>query len=181
MRSSVPFLFLLVSCATPNTGKVCSPVSSWASPVYECVAAIQPAPPPPPVEPPPKPEPPPPPPPKEEKIELKGKVEFETDSDVIRAEGKPILDEVAKVMKEHPEILKVEVQGHTDTVGPRDYNVKLSDRRAASVRKYLEGKGIAGDRMVSKGYGPDKPIGSNDTDEGRADNRRVEVIILQKK
>jgi outer membrane protein OmpA-like peptidoglycan-associated protein len=84
-------------------------------------------------------------------------------------------------MKEHPEILKVEVQGHTDNVGPQEYNVKLSDRRAASVRKYLESKGIASDRMVSKGYGPDKPIGSNDTEEGRADNRRVEVIILQKK
>jgi hypothetical protein len=59
MRSSLPFLFLLMACATPNKGKVCSPVSSWAAPAYECVAMIQPAPPPPKPEPPPKVEPPP--------------------------------------------------------------------------------------------------------------------------
>ncbi|MBX3155116.1 MAG: OmpA family protein [Deltaproteobacteria bacterium] len=184
MRSSLSLLLFVVAsgCATPNTGKVCSPVSSWAAPAYECVAMIQPvAAPEPAPTPEPTPEPPPPPPPKEEKIELRGRVEFDTNSDVILPAGKPILDEVAKVMKDHPEILKVEVQGHTDTDGTHDYNVKLSDRRAASVRRYLESKGIASDRMVSKGYGPDKPIASNDNDAGKADNRRVEVIILQKK
>lgn len=181
MRSSILWIALVLpACAKSNAGKVCSPVSSWAAPAYECIAAVQPAPPPPP---PKKEDPPPPPPPviKEEKIELSGKVEFEYDSAVIKEDGKPILDGVAKVMKEHPEILKVEVQGHTDNSGAHDYNVTLSDKRAASVRQYLESKGVAADRLVSKGYGPDKPIADNGTDAGRADNRRVEVHILQRK
>jgi outer membrane protein OmpA-like peptidoglycan-associated protein len=84
-------------------------------------------------------------------------------------------------MNDHPEIIKVEVQGHTDNQGPHNYNVTLSDGRAASVRKYLVDHGIKEDRIVSKGYGPDKPIADNGSEDGRAQNRRVEIHILERK
>lgn len=172
-------LFGTVGCATSNAGKICSPVSSWGAPVYRClVNGVEPAPPPPP----PKPEepPPPPPPPKEEKIELNGKVEFKTDSAVLLPASFPVLDEAIKTMKDHPEIKKVRIEGHTDSTSTAEHNQKLSDERAASVKAYFVKKGIAADRLESQGFGQDKPIADNSTDEGRAQNRRVEIHILEK-
>jgi outer membrane protein OmpA-like peptidoglycan-associated protein len=176
---------LASGCATPNAGKVCTQVDSWASPVYECVAA---APPPAPAPPPPapEPEPAPAPPPKKaeikaEKIELKETIEFELNSTTLVKKSTPVLDDVVQIMKDHPEITKIEVQGHTDSQGPRAHNVKLSTGRAAAVRKYLVDHGIEAGRIVSKGYGPDKPIADNKTEDGRAQNRRVEIHILERK
>ncbi|MBD3218923.1 MAG: OmpA family protein, partial [candidate division Zixibacteria bacterium] len=74
--------------------------------------------------------------------------------------------------------VKLEIAGHTDISGPRDYNVQLSQRRAEAVRDYFIEQGIAPDRLVAKGYGPDKPKYDNDTAEGRRKNRRVELIRL---
>ena len=184
MRCNLLVAVLLAGCATPMTGRVCTPVSSWASPAYQC-AGNEPPPAPPPA-PEPKPEPPPPPPPPKaevsaEKIELKEKVEFDTGKAVILDQSKPLLDEVAQIMKDHPEILKIEIQGHTDSRSSHASNMKLSDKRATAVRKYLEDKGVDKGRMVSKGYGPDKPIADNKTDAGRAENRRVEIHILKRK
>jgi outer membrane protein OmpA-like peptidoglycan-associated protein len=71
--------------------------------------------------------------------------------------------------------LKVEVQGHTDNVGGDDYNQKLSEARAKSVMAWLTGHGIAANRLSFKGYGKTVPVASNDNDEGRAKNRRVEI------
>jgi cell division protein FtsN len=88
---------------------------------------------------------------------------------------------VAKIIKDHPEITKVEIQGHTDTEGPRQHNLLLSQRRADSVRKALIRRGVDFQRLDSKGYGPDQPIADNATPEGRAKNRRVQFKILQKK
>jgi outer membrane protein OmpA-like peptidoglycan-associated protein len=116
-----------------------------------------------------------------EKIELEETVEFGTDSAVVLDQSKPLLDEVVTVMTAHPEIKKIRVEGHTDAQGAHDHNVKLSDDRAASVRKYLEGHGIDAKRVVSKGFGPDKPIADNKTEAGRAENRRVEIHILENK
>jgi OOP family OmpA-OmpF porin len=183
MRSeAICFTLFAAACATPNTGRVCSPVSSWASPAYECVATAPPPAAPPAPEPPapltqaaPKTEV------KAEKIELKEKVEFDTDSARILDQSKPLLDEVVQALKDHPEILKVEIEGHTDSRASKAHNLKLSDERAASVRKYLEDHGIAANRLVSKGYGETKPIADNKTDAGRAENRRVEVRILKRK
>jgi len=79
-------------------------------------------------------------------------------------------------MKDNPKI-KVEIQGHTDSVGPDDFNLKLSQWRAESVRKYLIGRGITEDRMDPKGYGENVPIADNRTDAGRSQNRRVEFVI----
>jgi outer membrane protein OmpA-like peptidoglycan-associated protein len=88
------------------------------------------------------------------------------------------LDLVAQALQEHPEIKKVEVAGYTDNVGPRETNMDYSRRRAAAVVTYLVSKGVDSSRLVSVGYGPDKPVASNDTAEGRAENRRVQFNIL---
>ena len=93
-----------------------------------------------------------------EKIEFEGKVYFETNRAEIKSESTELLDAIAQAMSEHPELLKVEVQGHSDARGDAKYNLDLSDRRAAAVREYLVGKGVAADRLVSKGYGESKPV-----------------------
>jgi len=88
------------------------------------------------------------------------------------------LDQDGEMLKENPNI-KVEIGGHTDSLGSAKANLKISEKRAESVKKYLMDKfNISGDRMVVKGYGSSKPIANNSTKEGRAKNRRVEFRIL---
>jgi outer membrane protein OmpA-like peptidoglycan-associated protein len=82
-------------------------------------------------------------------------------------------------MQDNPTI-KIELSGHTDSKGSDDYNQRLSESRAKACVDYLISKGIKADRMVWKGYGETKPIDTNDTDEGRANNRRTEFKILSK-
>ena len=84
------------------------------------------------------------------------------------------LNLVADILSKNPDV-KGEVQGHTDNVGNAEYNQNLSEHRAASVKEYLVSKGIAAERLVVKGYGLTLPIASNDTEEGRAKNRRVRL------
>jgi len=105
-------------------------------------------------------------------------IQFENNKSDLKASSYPTLNEIVEALKARPE-LKVEIQGHTDSRGSHDYNVGLSQRRAESVRAYLESKGIDGARMVPKGYGPDRPIATNDTAQGRASNRRVELKPIQ--
>lgn len=108
-------------------------------------------------------------------------VQFDTGKSTIKKVSDPLLDSVAQVLKEHPEILKLEVQGHTDNKGAKALNTKLSQDRADSVKKALEKRGVDAGRMVGKGYGPDVPIAPNDTDDGRAKNRRVQFVVLEKR
>jgi outer membrane protein OmpA-like peptidoglycan-associated protein len=75
--------------------------------------------------------------------------------------------------------LKVEISAHTDNVGSDVYNLKLSDRRAQSVVRYLTEKGANASNLIAKGYGESKPLVANDTDENKAKNRRVEMSILE--
>ncbi|WP_437859393.1 OmpA family protein [Sorangium sp. So ce363] len=117
----------------------------------------------------------------ETEIVILQQVQFDTGKATIKKVSDPLLDEVAGVLKEHPEITKIEVQGHTDPRGGRAYNIKLSQARAESVMKALVQRGIEAERLASKGYGPDVPIAENDTDEGRQQNRRVQFKILEKK
>ena len=92
-----------------------------------------------------------------------------------------LLDEVASVIKQHPEILKLEVQGHTDTSGSKIRNKILSKARAEAVRKALTKRGVDAKVLEAKGYGQDEPIADNATEDGKAKNRRVQFKILEKK
>jgi OmpA-OmpF porin, OOP family len=115
----------------------------------------------------------------EKKIELKQTVFFDTNKATIKAVSFALLTEVAQAMKDNP-TLKVDVEGHTDSVGNDNFNLKLSQRRAESVKKFLVGKGVAADRMVPKGYGENVPIADNRTADGRSQNRRVEFVITSR-
>jgi len=110
-------------------------------------------------------------------VQLLKPIEFETGRAAIKAVSFPILDDVLELMKSRPAI-KIGVYGHTDSKGMPANNLKLSKDRAAAVRNYLLGKGIAPARLESEGFGQNKPIAPNETDEGRAKNRRVEFKIL---
>ncbi len=85
------------------------------------------------------------------------------------------------VILQHPEIQIIEVQGHADDTGTAEFNQQLSAQRAQAVRGWLVKKGIDGKRLVSRGYGATRPIATNQTDEGKAANRRVQFVIVKKK
>jgi len=111
----------------------------------------------------------------DKEIKITQQIHFEFNKDVIRKESFPILDAVVEVLVRIPE-MRIEIQGHTDNKGSAAYNLKLSDRRAASVRRYLVNKGISTDRLVSHGYGMTRPLVPNDTEQNRALNRRVQFM-----
>jgi outer membrane protein OmpA-like peptidoglycan-associated protein len=111
----------------------------------------------------------------EKEIKITQQIHFEFDKDKIRTESFPILDAVADVLRQNTKI-KIEIQGHTDNKGAAEYNKKLSDRRAASVKKYLVGKGIDETRLTSRGYGLEVPLVPNSSDQNRALNRRVQFV-----
>ncbi len=106
-------------------------------------------------------------------IKLEG-THFDFDKATLRPAGKAKLDDNAVVLKDHPEIM-IDITGYTDSVGSTAYNQKLSEKRANTVKSYLESKGIAADRMTTKGMGEADPVASNKTKAGRAENRRVEL------
>jgi OOP family OmpA-OmpF porin len=120
---------------------------------------------------------------KEEVIVLRG-INFDFDKSNIKPEWMPVLNEAARIMKEHPD-MKVRIEGNTDSKGTEAYNQKLSERRAQSVFNYLVGKGISPSRMETIGYGETRPIADNtkpngsDNPEGRALNRRVELRVIK--
>lgn len=106
-------------------------------------------------------------------VVIKQQVFFETNKAKIKPESFGLLDTVAQVFRDFPTI-RVEVQGHTDSVGPDKKNLKLSQQRSDAVREYLIGRGIEPYRMTAQGYGESRPIEPNTTASGRAANRRVE-------
>jgi OOP family OmpA-OmpF porin len=106
-------------------------------------------------------------------------VQFDTSKATIKPVSEPLLDEVATVLKDHPELVRIEVQGHTDNAGGRALNQRLSQDRAEAVKDALIRRGIAGNRLTSRGFGPDQPIGNNRTAEGRQTNRRVQFKSLE--
>ena len=117
----------------------------------------------------------------EKEIVIAQQVQFESDRSVIRKESDGLLDQVAAVIKDHPEIEKLEVQGHTDDTGNKQRNKVLSQGRADAVKKALVRRGVIEKKLDAKGYGQDQPLGDNTTEAGRAKNRRVQFTILQKK
>ena len=112
-----------------------------------------------------------------EKVVLKH-VQFELNSAELTAGSTTELDKAVNAMNKYS-ALRIEISAHTDNTGEAAYNQQLSEKRASSVRDYMISQGIAKDRMEVKGYGEDKPIADNNTREGRATNRRVEMKIIE--
>lgn len=102
---------------------------------------------------------------------------FDFDSDVVKAEARTNLRELALSLDQYPGT-DVIIIGHTDAVGPDDYNQSLSEQRARAAANYLMTQGVAGSRIGTRGLGESEPVASNDTEASRARNRRVEVAIF---
>jgi OOP family OmpA-OmpF porin len=114
-----------------------------------------------------------------EKLDQEGHVaiygiHFDFDKADLKVGSEKVLTEMVKLMKDNLD-LAVEIQGHTDNVGGQDYNLDLSEKRAQTVKAFLSLYGVETNRMTVKGYGFGQPVASNDTEEGRALNRRVEL------
>ena len=105
-------------------------------------------------------------------------VYFDFDKATLKPEGRTKLDEAVATLNRYADI-RVEIQGHTDSLGTDAYNQSLSERRATTVREYLISKGIAASRMTSKGFGESQPVADNGTKAGRAQNRRVVLIEIR--
>jgi OOP family OmpA-OmpF porin len=150
-------------------GTIAGGLLGWLVGHYVCEEAPEAAPPP------PAPPPPPPPPAARKKIESLTGPSFDFNKATLTAEGRRHVDHAVSLMKESP-TLTVVVEGHTDSIGSDAYNMKLSQRRADTVRDYMIKAGISGSRIKTEAFGKTKPIASNKTAEGRAQNRRVDII-----
>jgi len=137
-----------------------------------CDPEEAPPPPPPVVQAPP---PPPPPPAKGTKIATIAGAQFDFDKATIKPSGRDVLDKAVKTLRDNPD-LHVVVEGHTDSIGSDAYNQKLSERRAAAVKTYLVREGISSSRITTRGYGKTRPVASNETEAGRAENRRADIV-----
>jgi outer membrane protein OmpA-like peptidoglycan-associated protein len=115
------------------------------------------------------------------KIEIDEKIQFDKGAATILPASHDLLNEIVSVLKDNAQIEKVAIEGHTSAEGSADLNRKLSEDRAKAVLDYLVEHGIDAKRLESKGYGPDKPIAGNDTEDDREKNRRVEFNILKQK
>ncbi len=114
-----------------------------------------------------------------ERFELNESIYFDLAKFSIQARSFPILDQLAEALKSNTHVKRIRIEGHTDSQGKDSSNLTLSNNRAREVRKYLVNKGIAGKRLESKGYGETRPIATNDTEQGRAQNRRVDFVIVE--
>jgi outer membrane protein OmpA-like peptidoglycan-associated protein len=110
-------------------------------------------------------------------LNMPGGVTFATNSADLSAQFYPVLDQVAGTLAEYNQTV-IEVAGHTDSTGSAAYNKTLSERRAESVIAYMQSRGVQRQRMIPVGAGQDYPVASNDTPEGRQQNRRVEITIV---
>ena len=118
---------------------------------------------------------------KDDHIEIDEKVQFEANSDVIKDASSGLLHDIADVLRKNPQVTKISIEGHASSEGdvPPGHNKKLSDDRAKAVMTWLVQKEhIDPSRLAAKGWGSEKPIASNDTEEGREKNRRVEFLVV---
>jgi len=110
-------------------------------------------------------------------IAITDKVQFEVGKADLKPVSYPLLDEVVTVMKGNPQIELVEIGGHTDSTGTAQYNQTLSEKRAQAVADYLIKAGLPAERFSAVGYGSTQPIAGNDTDQGKAQNRRIDFVV----
>jgi outer membrane protein OmpA-like peptidoglycan-associated protein len=111
------------------------------------------------------------------KITFRDGIQFALNSSDLTESDKTNLNDLAQTLNKYNDT-NILIEGHTDATGTREYNMKLSDRRAEAVADYLEGLNVSSKRVVTKGYGPDQPLQDNSTASGRQQNRRVEVAIF---
>lgn len=116
---------------------------------------------------------------KQQVLDLKGQIHFDTDKATIKSESFYVLDDVAEQMRKRHDIKLLLIEGHTDSDGGDDYNMRLSDMRAEALKTYLVDKGISADRMQTRGFGETQPIATNSTAQGKAMNRRSVFRILK--
>jgi outer membrane protein OmpA-like peptidoglycan-associated protein len=107
------------------------------------------------------------------------RVEFEYNSAKLQKDSERVLQAVLDILKERTDVTKISIEGHTDDRGNADYNKGLSGRRAQTVEQWFVARGVAKNRLKSAGFGKERPIDSNDTEEGRQNNRRVEFHIVE--
>ncbi|MCB9616015.1 MAG: OmpA family protein [Sandaracinus sp.] len=112
-------------------------------------------------------------------IQIRRQINFATNSADILPSSTPLMTEIADVFIRNPQIVKVEIQGHTDNTGPDQRNRELSQQRADAVRQWLVDHGVAATRLEARGYGPDRPLVPNITPANRARNRRVQFVIQE--
>lgn len=108
---------------------------------------------------------------------MPGNITFNTNEYALRQEFQPVLNSVAAVLAKYKDT-RLQVTGHTDSTGSADYNYGLSNRRATSVANYLATQVVGQERIIAQGMGPDRPLAPNDTEQGRAQNRRVELQVI---
>lgn len=117
----------------------------------------------------------------EGKIDFEGAIHFKAGSSEILEKSFPLLKDIGDIMHDHPEVLKIRIEGHTDNKGNDKKNKELSTNRAQAVFAYLVDHGVEASRMVAQGFGEEKPIADNKTKKGREENRRVEIHVLETK
>jgi outer membrane protein OmpA-like peptidoglycan-associated protein len=105
-------------------------------------------------------------------------IHFEYGQATLKSESMNIIQQVAEMLKEHPEVA-LKIEGHTDSDGSDSYNLELSQKRAQAVKEALIKQGVDGQKLTAEGFGESKPVSTNDTDEGRASNRRVEFVLVK--
>ncbi|MBX3250643.1 MAG: OmpA family protein [Myxococcales bacterium] len=116
----------------------------------------------------------------DQQVVILEQIQFAFDSDEILSESFPLMQQITNALAQNPQIVRVEIQGHTDDQGDYDYNARLSQRRAESVQRWLVEHGIDAERLRARGYGESRPLVRETTDEARARNRRVEFRILER-
>jgi outer membrane protein OmpA-like peptidoglycan-associated protein len=113
-----------------------------------------------------------------ERLSLRDAIAFDFGKDTIKPESDRLLNQIATLLSQHPEVTQIRVEGHTDNIGSRPYNLDLSQRRATSVVRALVARGVKRGVLFPMGFGFDRPVASNDTALGRAKNRRVEFVVV---
>lgn len=112
-------------------------------------------------------------------INIRGKIVFDFASAELLPRNAKLLELLARLLTETPSIKKIQIEGHTDATGDEAFNLQLSLDRAKTVEKALVARGVAAERLSTKGLGRTQPLSGNDTDEGRARNRRVEFRVVE--
>ena len=115
----------------------------------------------------------------EDRVEIREKIFFELDSATIKSVSFSLLDDIVATLDSHPDIVKLEIQGHTDDQGAEDYNLQLSQRRADAVRDYFVANGVHPERLMARGYGEIQPLQPGVSEDAREANRRVAFRILE--